>query len=314
MAIEAESLGKSFGSFQAVRDLSFTVRKGTIFGLLGANGAGKSTTIRMLCGLLRSSTGTARVEGYDINSQAEEVKRHIGYMSQRFSLYEDLTVEENIRFFGGIYALSAETCRERAAWVVEMAGLKGRERTLTRELSGGWKQRLALGCAVLHHPLVVFLDEPTSGVDPISRRSFWELINRLAGQGMTVLVTTHILEEAEYCNDLVLMHAGNLIARGSPQELKAGAFRSPLLELRCPRMIEAFRVLQNEEWVKEASIFGASLHLAADLPGGWEEVSLKAREVLSRDGIEVERLEPILPSLEDVFIRLIERRGEEDGG
>ena len=197
-AIEVENLTKRFGDFTAVDNLNFTVKEGEIFGFLGANGAGKSTTIRMLCGLLQSTSGSAHVGGFDINTQTEQLKQNIGYMSQRFSLYDDLTVEQNIRFFGGVYGLRNSRLKERMDWVLKMADLNGREQSITRTLSGGWKQRLALGCAILHEPKIVFLDEPTGGVDPISRRNFWELINQLSSEGITILVTTHFLDEAEY--------------------------------------------------------------------------------------------------------------------
>ncbi|MDE3059305.1 MAG: ABC transporter ATP-binding protein, partial [Bacteroidota bacterium] len=203
--IEVDRLTKKFGKFTAVDHVSFEVKRGEIFGFLGANGAGKSTTIRMLCGLLASSEGTARVGGYDINKEPERVKENIGYMSQKFSLYEDLTVEENINFYGRVYGLSNHLLKERKEWALEIANLRGREKSITGTLPGGWKQRLALGCAVLHHPKTVFLDEPTSGVDPVMRRKFWELINDLSAEGVTVLVTTHFLEEAEYCNDIILI-------------------------------------------------------------------------------------------------------------
>ncbi len=245
-AVEARQLTRRFGGFTAVDSLSFAVPRGSILGLLGANGAGKSTTIRMLCGLLRSTSGTARVAGYDINTQPELVKQNIGYMSQRFSLYLDLTVRENIRFFAGIYGLDRELAGQRLDWVLELAGLAGREDRLTGELAGGWRQRLALGCAILHRPPIVFLDEPTAGVDPLSRRDFWELINRLAEEGTTVLVTTHYLDEAEYANRLLLIHAGRIVAEGSPGELKRQAQQSsggqpgPLtLEQVFVRLIEA---------------------------------------------------------------------------
>jgi len=231
LAIEVKSLSKRFGDFVAVDAVSFEVERGRIFGFLGANGAGKSTTIRMLCGLLDPTSGTATVGGYDIRREPERVKRVIGYMSQKFSLYEDLTVVENIRFFGGAYGLAKKAVDARLAWVLEMAGLAGRERSLTRTLSVGWKQRLALGCAILHEPQIVFLDEPTGGVDPASRRRFWELINDLSERGITVFVTTHYLDEAEYCNDIRLIHAGRIVAGGSPGELKTKVIRNPILEV-----------------------------------------------------------------------------------
>ena len=219
-SIEVSGLTKKFGDFVAVNSISFRVRKGEIFGFLGANGAGKSTTIRMLCGLLNPTAGGAIVGGFSVGTQPEKVKERIGYMSQKFSLYEDLTVVENIRFFGGIYGLRRSRVRTRLPWILEMAGLGGREHSLTRELAGGWKQRLALGCALLHEPEIVFLDEPTGGVDPVSRRRFWDLIYDLSVRGVTVFVTTHYLDEAEYCHRIMLMHAGEIIAGGSPRELK----------------------------------------------------------------------------------------------
>jgi len=219
-SIEVSGLTKKFGAFTAVNSVSFQVAKGEIFGFLGANGAGKSTTIRMLCGLLSPTAGGAIVGGFSVGTQPEKVKERIGYMSQKFSLYEDLTVVENIRFFGGIYGLGRSRIRTRLPWILEMAGLKGREHSLTRELAGGWKQRLALGCALLHEPEIVFLDEPTGGVDPVSRRRFWDLIYDLSVRGVTVFVTTHYLDEAEYCHRIMLMHAGEIIAGGSPRELK----------------------------------------------------------------------------------------------
>jgi len=214
-AIQVQQLTRTFGAFTAVDRLSFDVQPGEIFGFLGANGAGKSTTIRMLCGLLRPSSGTAIVGGIDVARNPEGVKRRIGYMSQRFSLYERLTVEQNIQFFGGIYGLRGPELKARRAFVLELAGLKGRERTLTSALAGGWRQRLALGCAILHKPPLVFLDEPTGGVDPLARRQFWDLIGGLAREGVTVLVTTHYLDEAEHCHRLAIIHAGKLAAPGS---------------------------------------------------------------------------------------------------
>jgi ABC-2 type transport system ATP-binding protein len=221
-AIEVENLTKRFGTFTAVDHISFSVKQGEIFGFLGANGAGKSTTIRMLCALLASSEGTARVGGFDINEEPERVKENIGYMSQRFSLYEDLNVEENINFYGRVYGLSKWDIQKRKEWVLNMANLHGREKSVTGTLSGGLKQRLALGCAVLHRPKIIFLDEPTSGVDPMMRRRFWELINDLSAEGVTVLVTTHFLEEAEYCNDIILINRG-----GEPEGAKSRAHQEP---------------------------------------------------------------------------------------
>ena len=219
-AITVNNLTRRFGDFVAVDRLTFDVGEGEIFGFLGSNGAGKSTTIRMLCGLLKPTSGTATVGGVDVGRDAEAVKRRIGYMSQRFSLYERLTVDQNIRFFGGIYGLDRERFDRRRRFVIEMAGLEGRESTRAADLAGGWRQRLALGCAILHEPPIVFLDEPTGGVDPLSRRHFWDLIDELAHGGVTVLVTTHYLDEAEHCHRLAILHAGRLAALGSADELK----------------------------------------------------------------------------------------------
>jgi ABC-2 type transport system ATP-binding protein len=302
-AIEVQNLTKKFGSFTAVDGISFTVERGEIFGFLGANGAGKSTTIRMLCGLLEPSGGSGRVGGFDILRETEKVKKNIGYMSQRFSLYEDLTVEENIRFFGGVYGLTNGAIRERMRWVVEMAGLGGREKSLTRTLSGGWKQRLALGCAVLHRPAILFLDEPTSGVDPVSRRNFWELINQLSEEGVTILVTTHYLDEAEYCNDIILINAGRLIAAGSPKELKETHITYPILEVQSSDLVAAMDLLRSESWVLELSLFGTYLHVGVAEEG---KARMQIPALLASRGLTVDRMERIAPSLEDVFLHLLE--------
>jgi len=308
ISIDVRGLSKRFGAFTAVDDVSFGVHRGNIFGFLGANGAGKSTTIRMLCGLLAPTSGTATVAGFDIRREPERVKASIGYMSQRFSLYEDLTVEENISFFGSVYGLSRKTILSRMPWVLDLAGLRGREHSLTRTLAVGWKQRLALGCAVLHEPAIVFLDEPTGGVDPLSRRKFWDLINTLSGRGVTVFVTTHYLDEAEYCNDIRLIHAGRIVAGGSPGELKKRAIRHPLFEVECGQAVEAMEVLQREPWILETSIFGTYLHVSVA-----DEAEGRARipRVLKQHGLTLVRLDRIAPSLEDVFIHTIE---EQAGG
>jgi ABC-2 type transport system ATP-binding protein len=304
-SIEVKSLTRRFGDFTAVDAVSFDVGRGAIFGFLGANGAGKSTTIRMLCGLLDPTSGTATVGGFDVGREPEKVKTVIGYMSQKFSLYEDLTVLENIRFFGGIYGLPGKAVETRLPWVLELAGLKGRERSLTRTLSVGWKQRLALGCAVLHEPEIVFLDEPTGGVDPASRRRFWELINGLSERKVTVFVTTHYLDEAEYCNDIRLIHAGRIVAGGSPRELKEEIIRNPILEVATDRAVDALEILRKEPWVLETSIFGTALHIGVTDEKEGRRLIL---ERLAREGIAPERVDRIVPSLEDVFIHKIEER------
>jgi ABC-2 type transport system ATP-binding protein len=308
--IDVRDLTKAFGSFTAVDGVSFTVARGEIFGFLGANGAGKSTTIRILCGLLSPTSGTARVGGCDVAADPEGVKRRIGYMSQKFSLYEDLTVEENIVFFGGIYGLTRERIERRREWVLDMAGLRGRERSLTRELAGGWKQRLALGCALLHEPDIVFLDEPTGGVDPVMRRRFWEIINGLSEGGVTVFVTTHYLDEAEYCHSIRLIHDGRIVAGGSPRELKASAFARAVFAVEADDVIAALEALQAEDGVLETSVFGAALHVGlADARDG----EARLRRMLARRGLKALRVARITPSLEDVFIQTVEDARRKDG-
>lgn len=304
-SIEVDNLRKTFGKFVAVDDVTFNVKQGEIFGFLGANGAGKSTTIRMLCALLEPSGGRAVVGGYDIQKNPEDVKRNIGYMSQRFSLYEDLTVAENIDFFGGVYGLSGKKLEERKSWVIEMAGLKGREKSLTSVLSGGWKQRLALGCAILHEPKIVFLDEPTGGVDPISRRNFWDLINNLSDNGITIFVTTHFLDEAEYCNTIYLMQDGKIIAGDTPQNLKSKHLKGTMLEIECSDAVNGMEILGKSDFVKGISIFGAYLHAyVLDIEKDRQAII----DILKSNNIELRRMDQITPSLEDVFIHLIEKK------
>jgi len=304
-SIEVNNLTKTFGKFVAVNNVSFKVKKGEIFGFLGANGAGKSTTIRMLCALMEPTSGSALVGGYDINKSPEDVKKNIGYMSQKFSLYEDLTVSENINFFGGIYGLSTEKIEERKKWVIEMAGLTGREKSLTSTLSGGWKQRLALGCAILHEPKIVFLDEPTGGVDPISRRNFWDLINNLSDQGVTIFVTTHFLDEAEYCNTIYLMQDGIIIAGGSPQNLKKEHLKGTMLEIECDDAVSALEILEKCSFINGLSIFGTYIHAyVSDEAIGRTEIT----KTLEGKKITIIRIDSITPSLEDVFIHLIEKK------
>jgi len=306
-AIEVRNLTKRFGDFTAVDRVNFDVKQGEVFGFLGANGAGKSTTIRMLCGLLESSEGTASVGGFDINTEPEKVKASIGYMSQKFSLYEDLTVEENINFYGRVYGMTNGAIEARKQWVYEIANLHGREKSVTGILSGGWKQRLALGCAVLHQPKIVFLDEPTSGVDPVMRRKFWELIYDLSSQGITILVTTHFLEEAEYCNDIILINAGKIIAGGSPRQLKENYIRTPILEVQCSKVIEAMSLIEQEPWALETSVFGTFLHVSVP-----DEQSARAHieTLLRKNGISWNNIERITPSLEDVFIYLLDQEAK----
>ncbi len=304
-SIEVNNLTKKFGDFISVDNISFTVEKGEVFGFLGANGAGKSTTIRMLCGIISPTSGDAIVGGSSIKNQPEQVKQTIGYMAQKFSLYNDLTVEENINFFGGIYGLSNSKLEERKKWVLSIADLTGKEKLLTDSLPGGIKQRLALGTAVIHKPEIVFLDEPTSGVDPISRRNFWELINNLSSDGTTVFVTTHYLEEAEFCNNIILIDSGRLIAEGNPKELKTNYIKNKILEVECTNIIGALEILAKENFVEETSIFGNNIHIIVnDLYKSAEQI----KQTLNNNSITVLRVEEISPTLEDVFIKLVDKK------
>ena len=306
-AIEVRGLTRRFGQFVAVDAVSFDVRKGEIFGFLGSNGAGKSTTIRMLCGLLKPTSGAAIVGGIDVTRDPEGVKRRIGYMSQRFSLYELLTVDQNIRFFGGIYGLDDDRLAHRRRFVIEMAGLAGREATLARDLAGGWRQRLALGCAILHEPAILFLDEPTGGVDPLSRRQFWRLIDSLSQSGVTVLVTTHYLDEAERCHRVALIHAGRLAAIGTTSEVKRVFAHRPILEIRADNAVEAMRQLDAFPDVEKTSLFGTAVHAVL------RDAGVSANDIgdrLRTRGIAVKSLEAVAPSLEDVFLDVIDQASE----
>jgi ABC-2 type transport system ATP-binding protein len=304
-AIEVRDLTKRFGAFVAVNRVSFDVRAGEIFGFLGSNGAGKSTTIRMLCGLLKPTSGTATVGGMDVGRDPEAVKRRIGYMSQRFSLYESLTVDENIRFFGGVYGLDRERLAARREFVLDMAGLRGRESTLTSTLSGGWRQRLALGCAILHEPPIVFLDEPTGGVDPLSRRRFWRLIDGLSQAGVAVLVTTHYLDEAEHCHRIAIIQAGTLAALGTVAELKQTFAGRPIVEVHATPPVDAMNLLDAMPEVEKTSIFGTAVHAVLRTPqADPDAIAMRLRSA----GLDVASCGLVEPSLEDVFLDVAERK------
>ena len=300
-SVVIDGLVKRFGEFVAVDHLNLTVRKGEVFGFLGPNGAGKSTTIRMLCGLLKPTEGRATVAGYDVGRDPESVRQHIGYMSQKFSLYNDLKVIENLRLFAGLYSVPAKDLRGRIEWALEMASLKGQENLITQTLPGGWKQRLALGCAVLHKPPIIFLDEPTSGVDPISRRQFWDLIHQMAQDGVTVFVTTHYMEEAEYCNRLALIFRGKMVALGTPSELKRDSMKGELLLVECDPLGPAVESLQSMPEVMDAAVFGSALHLVVQ---DAKVSAPKIEQYLASHAIQVSRIETIRPTLEDVFVSL----------
>ncbi|GIK20623.1 MAG: ABC transporter ATP-binding protein [Ignavibacterium sp.] len=304
-SIIVNNLTKKFGSFTAVDNVSFDVNRGDIFGFLGANGAGKSTTIRMLTGILEPTSGDAIVGGYSIKKEPDKVKTQIGYMSQKFSLYNDLTVEENIRFFAGVYGLTGKQYQERKSWVLKVADLKGKEKLLTASLPGGIKQRLALGTAVIHEPKIVFLDEPTSGVDPVSRRNFWDLIHELSFAGTTVLVTTHYLDEAEFCSDIILINAGRLIAQGNSKTLKTNYIKNTILEIESERIVDSMEILEKENWVGETSIFGNYIHIILNDNSKTETDVIDV--LTNKNSIKVQRIDKIVPTLEDVFIHLLEK-------
>jgi ABC-2 type transport system ATP-binding protein len=302
--VETRDLVKRFGDFVAVDRVSLRVSRGEIFGFLGPNGAGKSTTIRILCGLLEPSEGEASVAGYDVRTQSEQIKRNIGYMSQKFSLYDDLTAEENIDFFSGIYGVPDERRAERKEYILRMAGLTEQRTTMTRLLAGGWKQRLALGCAIVHEPPILFLDEPTSGVDPIARRGFWELIYQLSAAGHTIFVSTHYMDEAEYCHRIALMYRGKVIALGTPSALKQSLESHHILHLESSDVLGSMTALENKPGILESAVFGGGLHITV------QEISTAIPQIhalLDAQHISVNQLEPIQPSMEDVFVAMIEQ-------
>ncbi|MBV8084612.1 MAG: ABC transporter ATP-binding protein [Chloroflexi bacterium] len=299
-AVAVQCLTKRFGELLAVDHLTFEVQPGEVFAFLGPNGSGKSTTIRMLCGILTPTSGSARVLGCDAASEGERIKQQIGYMSQRFSLYEDLTVEENLEFYAGLYDVPRPGLRRRLTQLIQMAGLGGRERQLAAHLSGGWKQRLALGCAIVHGPPLLFLDEPTAGVDPVSRREFWAMIHGLAADGVTVFVTTHYLDEAEHAGRVAMINAGKLSALGSPSELKARSLRGHLFAVHSNQLVRARDALRGLDWVRDASLYGEELHVLSATADG-DRIRLSLR----RAGVQPVDVSPTKPSLEDVFISMM---------
>jgi ABC-2 type transport system ATP-binding protein len=301
-AVSLKDIVKRFGDFTAVDHVSLEIPTGEIFGFLGPNGAGKSTTIRMMCGLLTPTSGQGRVHGLDIITQSEEIKANLGYMSQRFSLYDDLRVEENMAFFGGIYGLDPRLCKKRSNDVLDLIGLSDRRQTLTRELPGGFKQRLALGCALLHNPPIVFLDEPTSGVDPGTRRNFWDLIYQLSDGGVTIFVTTHYMEEAEYCGRIGLIDQGRLIAVGSPTELKSRHLKGKIYEVETSDLLKGVESLQGAEQVLDTAVFGRTLHVRLDENTDAEEY---LAPLLASAGLDTGKIRKIEPTLEDVFVSLV---------
>jgi len=305
IAVSADNLTKEFGAFVAVDHVTFKVKAGEIFGFLGPNGAGKTTTIKMMTGLLAPTAGRGMVAGYDIASEAEYVKRNIGYMSQLFSLYADMSVEENINFYAGMYSVPNSKLAERRNWVLEVAGLQDQKHRLTGELPLGIKQRLALGCAVLHEPPILFLDEPTSGVDPLSRRRFWDLIYNLTEEGTTVFVSTHYMEEAEYCNRLALMNRGKLIALDSPYEIRRST-SDPLYDLNTDDSLKTVKALQGLSNILEVSMYGRTVHVTVMDD---EHAEQEMRETLDQKGVRVLSMRRIQPSLEDAFVSKVRAAG-----
>ena len=305
-SVAVEGLTKKFGDFIAVDHISFTIGDGEIFGFLGPNGSGKTTTIRMLLGLLSPTEGGGTVLGYDMIRESEEIRKRIGYMSQQFSLYNDLTVSENLNFYGGTYGVTGERLQERKEYILDMANLKGREREMTKNLSGGWKQRLALGTAIIHEPEMLFLDEPTAGVDPISRRAFWDLLYELSDQGTTIFVTTHYMDEAEHCQSLAFIHLGRIVARGTPQEIKETIMKGQVLEIDCTEPDAALATLREASLFDEVALYGALIHVVGkDL----ESHKPLIEELLKERDVTIRNMDIIAPSLEDVFISSIK---EED--
>jgi len=304
IAIHVDRLSRRFGTFVAVNEVTFDVRRGEVFGFLGSNGAGKSTTIRMLCGLLTPSSGTATIDGIDVGRDPEGVKRRIGYMSQRFSLYELLTVDQNIRFYAGLYGLRGERLDARRRFVLEMGGLQGKEGVLAGSLAGGWRQRLALGCAMMHEPPIVFLDEPTGGVDPVSRREFWRLIDGLARGGTTVLVTTHYLDEAERCDRVAIIHGGRMAAIGTTSELKRTFDDRPIIEVRAEQPVKVMTALDALSVVEKTSLFGTAVHAVLRQRDATEATIAAA---LQKAGQPVTGVSRVSPSLEDVFLDVVDR-------
>ena len=310
VAVDVRDLEKKFGAFTAVNRVSFQVKRGEIFGFLGPNGAGKSTTIRMLCGILPPTSGSGMVGGFDIFREQRRIKQHIGYMSQKFSLYDDLTVEENIDFYSGIYRIPESEKREREEEIIRTAGIGEFRTRLTRHLSGGWKQRLALGCAIIHHPQIIFLDEPTSGVDPITRANFWDTIKGMAAAGVTVFVTTHYMDEAENCDRMALIYRGTLIAMGTPSEMKTGFMKDDVMDIQAPDAEEWAEKIRRVEGVRETALFGSGIHAVAHDAA---RVGPLIERLFEAGGVRGYAVKKIVPSLEDVFVSLIESYDAEKG-
>ncbi len=303
IAVQVKDLEKRFGDFIAVNHINFEVKQGEIFGFLGPNGAGKSTTIRMLCGIYTPTSGSGSVGGFDIIKEQYKIKEHIGYMSQKFSLYDDLTVEENIDFYSRIYNIPEKERKKRKDETIQLAGIEDFRTSLTSTLSGGWKQRLALGCAIIHQPRIIFLDEPTSGVDPITRANFWSVIKEMASQGKTIFVTTHYMDEAENCNRLVMIYHGTMIAMGSPEEMKTKVMKHEILEIIMPHAETWLEKISQLKTIKETALFGVNIHAVVY---DANNAALDLKNLFEKDGLSGYSVNKIKASLEDVFVSLIE--------
>ncbi len=305
-AIEIENLTKSFGNFVAVNNVSFKVKKGDVFGFLGPNGSGKTTVIRMLMGLISPTNGTGKVLGYDITTENESIRSHIGYMSQKFSLYDDLTVDENLDFYAGVYCVPKDKINEKKKEILEMADLVGKENMITSNLSGGWKQRLALGCSIIHEPDILLLDEPTGGVDPIARRQFWDIIYDLSKKGVTILVTTHYMDEAEHCNSIGFIYYGSILSLETPNSMKEKIIDGDIIEIKVNNTLKSIELLKTKEKVKDASVYGAGIHVMTEPNINLNEL----KDYLVNNHVEVNSIKKVRPSLEDVFVFLVEKENQ----
>ncbi len=305
-AIEIKNLTKRFDEFVAVNDVSFSVKKGDVFGFLGPNGSGKTTVIRMLMGLINPTSGTGKVLGYDIIKENDKIRSHIGYMSQKFSLYEDLTVDENLDFYAGVYCVPKDKIKKKKLEILEMADLVGKEKMITSNLSGGWKQRLALGCAIIHEPEILLLDEPTGGVDPIARRQFWDIIYDLSKKGVTILVTTHYMDEAEHCNSIGFLYYGNILSLDSPNAMKDKIIKGDIVEIKTNNTLKSIELLKMKNGVKDASVYGAGIHVMTEFNINLEELE----KHLIQNHLEVHSIKKVRPSLEDVFVFLVDKEND----
>jgi len=307
-AVEIQNLTKMFGDFVAVNNVSFNVKKGDVFGFLGPNGSGKTTVIRMIMGLISPTSGTGKVLGYDVANESDKIREHIGYMSQKFSLYEDLTVDENLDFYAGVYCVPDNKIKQKKKEILEMADLVGRENMITSNLSGGWKQRLALGCSIIHEPEILLLDEPTGGVDPIARRQFWDVIYDLSKKGVTILVTTHYMDEAEHCNSIGFLYYGNILSLDTPNAMKEKIIEGDIIEIKSSNTLKSIELLKTKDIVKDASVYGAGIHAMTESNINLNEL----KSYLTEKDVEIYSMKKVKPTLEDVFVFLVEKENSKN--